>query len=77
MVVNTEDRLRQLIRDELEVQGVKQVHVARTLGLTEKHMSQVLNGKAGLSPALADAILSVLGRRFVVTTRAVGSRRTP
>lgn len=39
--------LKRAIRAELEADGCTQVDLARYLGLSTKHVSQVLTGKAG------------------------------
>lgn len=57
-------RLRDLVRAELDAAGITQTHVAQTLGFSEKHISQVLVGRSGITVDLADAILGVAGREL-------------
>jgi predicted transcriptional regulator len=67
--VTLQGSLRALLVDELRAAGVSQAEVARTLGITAKHMSQMLTGKAPLSLAWADEIAAACGRDLVVASR--------
>lgn len=63
-----EDRARQLIRNAIAADATwSQASLALRLGLTQKHISQVLTGKAGLSFDLAERMLAALGRRLEIT----------
>lgn len=62
------ERLRNLVRAELRHSGWNQAEIAAELGLSQKHISQVLTGRAGLSVDLAAAILFVCGRRLEFAT---------
>ena len=61
------DQQRDLIRSALDEQGLTQAEFAKRIGRTEKHVSQVLTGRAGT--AEFDYWALVLGFRFVVETR--------
>lgn len=50
--------------DLMEEQGWNQVELARRLDVTEKHLSQLINGKVPLTPDLATRIVTVLGGSF-------------
>jgi len=58
--------LRGEILVALHTTSTSQAELARRLGLSNKHVSQVLTGKAALSCDLADAMLAAMGRRPVV-----------
>ena len=60
----TLDKQRALILAALEEDGLTQAEFARRLGRTQKHVSQVLTGKAGTHEL--DYWAWVLGRQFVV-----------
>jgi ParB-like chromosome segregation protein Spo0J len=58
----SEARARRRILTALADQDVTQAVLARRLGVTEKHVSRVLLGRAGLSFDLADRMLAALGK---------------
>ena len=60
--------LRGEILVALHTTGTSQAELARRLHLSQKHVSQVLTGKAALSADLADLMLAAMGRRPVVRT---------
>lgn len=64
------DDLREGVRAALAETHTSQAELARRLGITEKHVSQVLTGRAGLSPDLADAMLGALNYQPSVTVTA-------
>lgn len=57
---------RNEILGALAATGTTQGALALMLGLSEKHVSQVLTGRSGLSFDLAERMLGALGRRLVV-----------
>ena len=61
------------ILDIAEERGWSQVELAQRLGYTEKHVSQLINGKVPLSVDAALRLERVLGS--TVDTFAVNSRR--
>jgi len=62
------DDLRGEILVALHSTSTSQAKLARRLHLSQKHVSQVLTGKAALSCDLADLMLDAMGRRLVVRT---------
>lgn len=70
--MSAERRLREEIRDVLYASDVTQKTIAETLGYSQKHISQLLNGQAGLSVDMAEKILAVLGRRLEVGSAPIG-----
>jgi transcriptional regulator with XRE-family HTH domain len=69
--VSLAEDVRAEIRLALRVTGTSQAELARTLGLSTKHVSQVLTGKAALSLDLAEAMLGALGLQMTVRARAL------
>ena len=67
--------LRDLVRAELDRASVTQTHIAETLGFSQKHISQVLTGRVGLSVDMAAAILRVVGRRLALSTTPLDGTR--
>ena len=49
------------IREQLEIRGMSQREFAQRMGLTEKHISRLINGKVELTPDVALRLESVLG----------------
>lgn len=74
MVGDFEDQARAAIRDALTVAGITQAELSRRVGITQKHTSGVLTGRAGLSFDLAEEMLHACGRRPVVRTQRVVGR---
>lgn len=62
-------RFRVAVKDHMLAHGVTQRTVARALGVTEKHMSQVFRGRIRLSFAFAEQIVRQLG--LVLDVRVV------
>jgi plasmid maintenance system antidote protein VapI len=69
--------LRAVLADELRAARVSQAEAARRLGISAKHMSQMLTGRAPLSLAWADEIAAVCGRELVVGTRLRSDQADP
>jgi plasmid maintenance system antidote protein VapI len=66
-----QDSLRATLAAELDAAGLSRAEAARQLGVTAKHMSQMLTGKAPLSLAWADQIAAACGRELLVGSRPV------
>lgn len=49
------------IREQLQYRGMSQKEFAERMGLSEKHVSRLINGKVPLSPSVADCLEMVLG----------------
>lgn len=59
-------KARFLILSELSTRHVTQAELARRIGHSEKHVSQVLTGAVSLSVDMADAMFAALDREWVV-----------
>jgi DNA-binding XRE family transcriptional regulator len=66
-----QDSLRGQVRAALEESGISQAAAARRLGVSTKHMSQMLTGKATLTLSWAEKILAMCGQRLEI--RAVSA----
>ncbi|MGW3428002.1 helix-turn-helix domain-containing protein [Streptomyces melanosporofaciens] len=64
--LNAEETLRTQTRAALKATGISQAAVARQLGLSQKHLSHMLTGRANLTLDWADRILALNGMRVVV-----------
>lgn len=64
--MNAEETLRTQTRAALKATGISQAAVARQLGLSQKHLSHMLTGRANLTLDWADRILALNGMRVVV-----------
>lgn len=64
--------MAELVRKELEEQSITQAEFARQVGVTQKHLSAVLSGKAIARVATLDYWLFALGKRFEVSVVPVG-----
>ncbi len=62
----TEDVLRAHVRVALAEAGISQAEAARLLGLSTKHLCQMLTGRAPLSLAWADQLLGLCGKRVTI-----------
>lgn len=60
------DILRSQVRAALGESSVSQAEAARRLGLSTKHMSQMMTGKAPLTPLWAEKILALCGKRLEI-----------
>lgn len=67
--MNSDDDLRTQTRAALIEAGISQAAAARTLGLSAKHMCQMLTGRAHLTLAHAERILALCGMRPVIAVR--------
>lgn len=73
-----ERRVREALRSALMEQEMTQAELAARLGVTQKHISQVLSGKTGLSFDFAERVGSVLGVMLNVEVRpAISSSKEP
>ena len=51
----------QLLKDELDTRDMKQIDLARVLGIAKNVMSEIINGKRNLTPELAVRLEEALG----------------
>lgn len=59
--------LRHQVKAALHAAGISQAQAARDLGLSTKHMSHMLTGRATLTLDWADRLLALCGMRLVVS----------
>lgn len=64
-----QDELRVEVRRCLTRAGLTQAEVARRLGLSQKHVSRMLNGRAVLNLHWADKIARLCGRRLTIASK--------
>lgn len=60
-------QFRDEVRRRLKTQCTSQAALADYLGISEKHISQILTGAAGGTPHLIDQIAAAMGLRIAVT----------
>jgi transcriptional regulator with XRE-family HTH domain len=58
--------MAELIRETLAAEGITQAAFCRRVGVSAKHLNQVLSGNADARPATLDYWAFALGMRFVV-----------
>ncbi|GAA0501032.1 helix-turn-helix transcriptional regulator [Streptomyces olivaceiscleroticus] len=66
-----QDALHEQVRAAVKAAGLKQVWIAERLGITPKHLSQLLTGRVPLSLDWADRILALCGKRVRVVVEAI------
>lgn len=66
LVAYDPDEVIMIIRDSLHANGQTQKMMARHLGFTTKHMSQILTGKAGTTVPLLFRMLDYVGVNLVI-----------
>lgn len=59
-----QDELRALVRLVLREKGMSQAAAARALGITAKHMSQMMTGRAPITLDWAARIAALCGQRI-------------
>jgi transcriptional regulator with XRE-family HTH domain len=59
-------RIKARIKDELRADGCTQKDLARYLGITEKHVSQVLKGRCAGSPQVIEDMAHAVGLSVTV-----------
>ena len=65
-MMRTEERMASLIAAALTEDGLTQAEFCRRVGVSAKHLNQVLRGVATARPASLDYWAFALGREFVV-----------
>jgi transcriptional regulator with XRE-family HTH domain len=66
-----------LIRQEIKGCGKTQKQVADHLGFTQKHMSQMMNGKNGISIPVLFRICGYLGASVAIVPALYNEKETP
>lgn len=64
--MTAEDALRRQVRAALTTAGISQADAARRVGLSAKHVSQMLTGRTTLTLPWAERLLALCGMRLVV-----------
>ncbi|MFI0822242.1 helix-turn-helix domain-containing protein [Streptomyces sp. NPDC021098] len=63
MTADAQDSLHEQVRAAVKASGLKQVWIAERLSTSEKHLSQLLTGRAPMSLEWAEQILALCGKR--------------
>jgi len=63
---DAEEQLRTQVRSALIHAKISQAEAARRLGLSNKHLNQMITGRAPLTLAWAERLLSLCGMRIVI-----------
>jgi plasmid maintenance system antidote protein VapI len=71
------DDLPGLIRAALDRAGISQAEACRQLGLSTKHMNEMLMGHAILSLTWAERILALCGWRLVIALETLPKEPAP
>jgi plasmid maintenance system antidote protein VapI len=58
--MSSREALARLLWSEIAGSDQRQCDVAATVGITEKHLSQVINGKAGMQLDMVDQVLAAV-----------------
>lgn len=66
---SAEEQLRTHTRAALQAAGISQAEVSRQLGVSTKHLNQMLTGSATLTLTWAEGILGLAGQRIDIHTR--------
>ena len=69
MTASLADEVREQIRLALRITDVSQAELGRRLGISPKHISQMLTGRVAISLDMAERILSAVGYTLVVSAR--------
>lgn len=57
-----------IVRDRLRERGITQATAAEAIGISEKHISQILTGKTGASFGLLERLLAYVGLQLTIAT---------
>lgn len=72
--VSSRDALARLLWAEIAGSGQQQQDVAATVGISQKHLSRVVNGHDGMQLDMVDRVLAACGRRLVLATEVLTDR---
>lgn len=72
-----EDALRTQTRTALKTARISQAEACRRLGLSTKHLNQMLIGKAPLTLPWAERLLALCGKRVVTSIKRLPKEPTP
>lgn len=73
--MTAEDILRALVRAGLRNAGLSQAEAARRLGVSTKHLCQMLTGRAVLTLGWAEDLLSLCGLRLTLDVAPTHQRQ--
>ncbi|MDX3520748.1 helix-turn-helix transcriptional regulator [Streptomyces scabiei] len=65
------DELREKTRAAIRASGIKQIWIADRLGISEKHLSQMLTGRVTLTLDWAQRIAALCGHKVTVAVEPV------
>lgn len=74
--MTAEDALREQTRAALSAAGISQAEACRRLGVSTKHLNQMLIGHATLTLPWAERILALCGKRVVTTIKRLPKEPT-
>jgi len=74
-VASSRDALARLIWAEIAGSGQQQQDVAAAVGISQKHLSQTINGRTGMQLDMVDRVLAACGRRLVLATEVLPEGR--
>lgn len=73
--MSSREALARLIWAEIAGSDQRQQDVAATVGITQKHLSQTINGRTGMQLDMVDRVLAACGRRLVFATEPLTEGR--
>lgn len=72
--MSARESLRVQVRNALLDAGISQAEVARQLGVSTKHLCQMLTGRAALSLDWAEKILALSGQRLEIRVTSLADQ---
>lgn len=75
-VVDHNDQLRAMVRSVVQMTGTRQAHLAAMLGMSTKHVSQLMRGRIRMRPDVAAQMLDLMGWELVVAIRPMPDNGT-
>jgi hypothetical protein len=69
--MTSREAIARLVWAEIAAAGYRQHDMAETVGITPKHLSQMVNVKVGANLDIVDRILAACGRRLVLATEPI------
>lgn len=64
-----DEQLRTQTRIAVQQSGISQAEICRQLGVSTKHLSQMLTGQAPLTLMWAEGILALIGMQLTITVQ--------
>ncbi|MGW0626465.1 helix-turn-helix domain-containing protein [Streptomyces sp. NPDC002758] len=75
MTTPADEQLWTQTRAAVQAAGISQAEIARQLGLSTKHLCQMLTGTTPMSLTWAEGILGLCGQELVISIRPEGETR--